>query len=118
MAGAEAALDKKGIVLRGSGRRFPGSPIRGTFFTPFAEPVPLEWVGAFNGELVRHNVVPKHEYKAAVDGIEFTCSEDLIPQYVESLSEYVDITTAAAGETTGERDRSSRRMIESLKRHL
>ena len=118
MGSPEAALDKKGIVLRASARRYPGSPIRGTFFIPFAKPVSAEWVNVFHRSLIRHNVVPKHEYKAAVDGIEFTCPEDQMPEYVASLAEYVDTTNATAFDTADERDRSSRRLLDSLKRHL
>ena len=118
MGNSEAALEKKGIVLRASSHRYPGSPIQGTFFIPFAKPVSVEWVNLFHRSLIPHKVVPKHDYKAAVDGIEFTCPEDQIPQYVASLAEYVDTTNATVRETAGERDRSSKRLLDNLKRHL
>lgn len=118
MGNVEASLDKKGVELRATARRFPGSPVKGTFFVSFAKPVSPDWVTAFNKSFGPHAAVPMHEFVASEEGVEFTCTEDLIPHYVAALDEYLDRMNAEVREAAAEGGDNAERLIETLKQNL
>ena len=117
-ARGEAALDKKKMELRSTSRRFPGSPVRGTFFIPFAKPVTKAWVGEFNRSLLSQSDVPMHEFRAFVEGVEFTCNEERVPAYAARLKEYLEQVNAAAAGKADEREGDGKRLVEKMKKQL